>query len=353
MPIIPHEYLWKCHYRIFLAAGVPDAEARTVATLMVRANLTGHDSHGVIRLPGYIDQIREGMIVPGAPFEISRETPTTAVVNGNWGFGFTVAEKAMRLAIKKAKAHGVAAITTHYHGHIGRLGSYSEIAAHEDVIGSIIADAGGSGASVVPYGGRDSRLGTNPMSIAIPSNLDSTVLLDMATCAAAMGKLSIARTRAESVPLGWIIDKEGNPTTDPNSFYAGLPFGGHKGYILSFVNDCFASLLSGMGNAQGSREAWEARHGVSARMNDCCFITAFSPDAFYPLADFKREVTEFAKYVTSSRPATGVEKVLYPGEIEWLTEQKRRKEGVLVEDETWERVRALIKEYKLENVFFT
>jgi uncharacterized oxidoreductase len=354
MPTISHEYLHKVAYHIYRVVGVPEEEARITANHQVKANLTGHDSHGIILLPEYLERIKRGHIVPGAPLEVVRETPTTTSINGHWGFGFVVTEKAMRMTIEKAKLHNVAAATVFYQSHIGRLGAYSTMAAQEGMIGLITADSGAGAKAVVPFGGRERRLGTNPLSIAIPSNLEGPVLLDMATCAVAAGKIGVARARKESVPLGWIIDKEGNPTTDPNDYYAGgsiLPLGGdqgHKGYILSFVVEVLSGILTGMGFGI-DRKAWESRHGVEFRHNDGCFIAVFNVDAFYPLADFKREVTEFVKSVKSSPPAKGFKEVLYPGEIEWLTEQKRRKEGIPIEDETWGRVTALIKEYKLEN----
>jgi LDH2 family malate/lactate/ureidoglycolate dehydrogenase len=355
MPTIPYDYLEKVSFHILTVAGVPEEEAHIVASHQVKANLVGHDSHGIILLPSYIDRIREGHIVPGAAFEVASETPTTACINGHWGFGFVVTEKAMRMAIQKAKANGLAAVTVHYQSHIGRLGGYSTLAAQQNMIGLITADSGAGPKAVVPYGGRERRLGTNPLSIALPSNLDGPVLLDMATSAVAAGKIEVARARKESVPLGWIVDKDGNPTTDPNDFYAGgslLPFGGergHKGYILSFVVEVLSSILTGMG-VGADRKTWEARHGVEYRHNDGCFISVFNVEAFYPLADFKREVTELAKFVKSSAPAKDFKQILYPGEIEWLTELKRRKEGIPVEDETWERIIGLIREYKLESV---
>jgi len=355
MPTIPHDYLHRAAFQILKAAGVPEEEARIVANHQIKANLVGHDSHGIILLPEYLERIKKGHIVPGAPFEVVRETPTTARVNGHWGFGFVVTEKAMRMAIEKTRVHNVAAVTVFHQSHIGRLGAYSTMAAEEGMIGLITADSGAGAKAVTPFGGRDRRLGTNPLSIAIPSNLQGPVLLDMATCAVAAGKIGVARARKESVPLGWIVDKDGNPTTDPNDYYAGgsiLPLGGdqgHKGYILSFVVEVLSGILTGMGFGL-DRKQWETRHGAEFRHNDGCFIAVFNVDAFYPLADFKREVTEFAKYVKSSPPAKGFKEVLYPGEIELLTEQKRRKEGVPIEDETWGRIAALIKEYGLERV---
>lgn len=355
MPTFSHEYLERVAFHIYQAAGVPEAEARTVANYQVLANLVGHDSHGIILLPSYLDRIRRGHLVPGAPFEVVRETATTARINGHWGFGFVVTEKAMRMAIAKAKAHNVAGVTVFYQSHIGRLGTYPVMAAAEGMIGVITADSGAGGKQVAPFGGRERRLGTNPFSIAIPSNLEGTVLLDMATSAVASGKINLARVRKESVPLGWIIDQEGHPTTDPNDFRAGgalLPMGetqGYKGYGLSVVVEVLSGILTGMGFGV-DRAAWETRHGIEYRHNDGCFITVFNVDAFYPLDDFKRDVTDFVKSLKSSKPAQGFDEVLYPGEPEWRTEQKRRRDGIFVEDETWTKIAALIETYQLKSV---
>ncbi len=343
MPVFTPEYLHKVAYNIYIAKGVPEHEAEIVATHQVKANLVGHDSHGVIHIREYCERIDKGHIVPGAPFVVERETPTTAVINGNWGFGFVVTEKAMRMAIAKAKTQGIAAITVHFQSHIGRLGDYPTMAAREGMIGLITADSGAGPKAVVPFGGKARRLGTNPICIGVPSDMEGQVLLDMATSAVAAGKISLARNRGEQVPTGWIIDKDGNPTNDPNDYRAGgaiLPVGadqGHKGYGLSFMVEMFSGLLTGLG------------FGIDpqARHNDGVFISVYQVENFRPLADFKREMKEFAEFVKTSPPAKGFTEVLYPGEIEYNTERKRREEGIDVEEETWNQITDLMRELKV------
>ncbi len=343
MPVFTPEYLHKVTYNIYRAKGVPEDEAEIVATHQVKANLVGHDSHGVIHIREYCERIDKGHIVPGAPFVVERETPTTAVINGNWGFGFVVTEKAMRMAIDKAKTQGIAAITVHFQSHIGRLGDYPTMAAREGMIGLITADSGAGPKAVVPFGGKARRLGTNPICIGVPSDMEGQVLLDMATSAVAAGKISLARNRGEQVPAGWIVDKDGNPTTDPRDYAAGgaiLPVGadqGHKGYGLSFMVEMFSGLLTGLG------------FGIDpqARHNDGVFISVYQVENFRPLADFKREMKEFAEFVKTSPPAEGFTEVLYPGEIEYKTELKRREEGIDVEEETWNQITDLMRELKV------
>ena len=344
MPVFPHDYLEKVAFHIYLAEGAPEDEARTVASHQVKANLVGHDSHGVILVPTYVDRIHKGHIVPGAPFEVVAESPATARIDGHWGFGFVVTEKAMQMAIEKARVHNVAAVTVSYQSHIGRLGDYPTMAAAEGMIGLITADSGAGPKAVAPFGGRERRLGTNPICIGVPSDLEGTLLLDMATSAVAQGKISLARNRKEAIPGSWVVDKDGNPTTDPDDYFQGgaiLPVGadqGHKGYGLSFMVEMFSGILTGLG------------FGIDpqARHNDGCFIAVFKVEAFRPLAEFKKEVTEFARFVKDTPPAKGFTEVLYPGEIEWRTERERLRDGVYVEDETWDQIWGLVREHRLE-----
>jgi len=345
MPVFTPEYLHKAAYHICRAKGTPDADAEVVATHLVKANLVGHDSHGVIQIPTYMERIDAGHIVPNAPFVVEKEAPCTAVINGNWGFGFVVTERAMNMAIDKARVNGVAAITVRRQSHIGRLGDYPTMALKQGMIGMITADSGASPKHVAPFGGRARKLGTNPMCIGMPSNLEGPVLMDMASSTVALGKVALARNRKEPIPMGWIVDKDGNPTTDPNDYYSGgalLPVGGdqgHKGYALSFMVEVFSGLLTGLGFGVDP----EGRH------NDGVFIAAFNLEHFRPLEEFKKEMGEFVEFVKDSPPAAGFKEVLYPGEIEYRTEQTRRKEGIFVEDETWAQISGLIQSLGLES----
>jgi uncharacterized oxidoreductase len=310
---------------------------------VVAANLAGHDSHGVIQVPTYIERIKLGHIVPGAPWVVVRESATTTVVDGHWGFGYVVNERAMRLTIEKAEKSSVAAATVFRQGHIGRLASYTLMAARAGMIGLITADSGRSPKAVAPFGGREARLGTNPLSIAVPSDLEGPLYLDMATSAAAAGKIALSVARGMPVPEGWIIDKEGRPTTDPRQLRQGgalLPVGGsegYKGYGLSVIVEILCGLLTGLG------------FGVepTGRHNDGCFMAVFKVDAFRPLAEFKKEVADFARYLKATQPAEGSSGVYYPGEIEHMREADRRREGIEVEDATWEKLRALADGYGL------
>ena len=341
MPTISAAQLREIASQLLQGAGASAEEASIISRHSMGANLAGHDSHGIIAIPGYIDRIKRGHIVPGAPFKIVQETSVTTVINGNWGFGYVVSERAMQITIDKAKQHGVAATTVYQQSHVGRVADYPIMAANADLIGMMTADSGRTSKSVAPFGGREARLGTNPICIAMPSDLEGTLFIDMATSAVAGGKINVARTRGIDIPEGWILDKTGNSTTDPEDLGRGgvqLPLGGpegHKGYGLSVMVEIFSGILTGLGFG----------HDPAGKHNDGCFMAAFNVDAFRSLAEFKKEVAEFAAYLKSCPPATGFTEVFYPGELEHLRTQQKLQEGIFIEDATWNTLKSLAEEY--------
>jgi LDH2 family malate/lactate/ureidoglycolate dehydrogenase len=279
--------------------------------------------------------------VPGAAIEVISDTPTTTVVDGNWGFGYVVTEDVMKRTIAKAQTQNVAAATVYRQGHVGRVADYPLMAAEAGLIGIMTADSGRGPKAVAPFGGRAARLGTNPISIAVPSNLDGPFYFDLSTAAAAAGKVKLAQARGEQVPEGWVIDADGNSTTDPAALSAGgalLPLGGEvgfKGYALASMVEVLSALLTGLG------------FGVepTGRHNDGCFIAAFKVEAFRSLETFKQEVTEFAEYLVDTPPAEGFERVYYPGEVEHLKRQQRLQDGIEIEAATWAKLQAVAQKY--------
>src|SRR5215510_13342580 len=340
MPTVEADRLAKIGAALLRAAGASQEEAEAVAVGCVNANLAGHDSHGIITIPTYIDRIKAGHIVPGAKWTIMQESPTTTVIDGHWGFGFHVNARAMQLTIDKAKKTDVAACTVFRQSHVGRLAAYPLMAIKEGMIGLATADSGRSPKMVAPFGGREARLGTNPISIAVPSDLAAPFCLDMATSAVAAGKVMLAAAREEQIPTGWVVGSDGRQTTDPHQLRQGgalLPLGGTQGYKgsgLAAMVEVFCGQLTGLG------------FGVepSGRHNDGCFMAVFNVEAFRPLAEFKREVAEFGRYLKATPPSQGSPGVYYPGEIEHINEQRRRKSGIDVEEATWEKLRVLARE---------
>ena len=337
MPTFAPERLQALLTDIYRAAGVPQDAAATVAEHQVQANLVGHDSHGVIRTPGYVDLIDRGHIIGDATPTIEQESPTTAVIDANWGLGFVSTQFAVDLACDKAASSGTAAVTIKRQGHIGRLGAYSARAAQRGMVGLITADSGKGPKSVAPFGGRQRRLGTNPLSIAVPSEEEGPIVLDMATSTVAGGKVKLARSRGEQLPAGWVIDVDGKPSSDPTAIEQGgalLPLGadqGHKGYGLSFMVEVLSGILTGIGFGVDP-------NGIH---NDGVFVAVFSVERFRPLDDFRREVSEFVAYLKETPLAEGYREILYPGELESRTEVERRRNGIFVEDRTFQALTEL------------
>ena len=342
MPVVVnHEELRTLSRAIYQAAGTPADHAEIVTEHQVGANLKGHDSHGVVLMGTYINRIDRGHIVPTSKPEIISETPTTIQVNGQWGFGPVISEWTMQRTIDKAHEMKIAMATVREQSHVGSLNDYPLMAARAGLIGILMCDSGQSPKSVAPFGGREARLGTNPICIAFPSDLPGPVFIDMATSAVAAGKLNVARARGLPIPLGWLLDKEGRPTTDPNAANDGgvmLPLGGpegHKGYGLSFAVETFAALLPGLGfgiDPQG-------------RHNDGSFMLAIDPAAFMPLADFKKQVEDFVAYLKDTPLQEGFKEILYPGEKEYYTTQQRLKDGIPIEDSTWKIITGMAERF--------
>jgi len=333
MPTVDTASLEAAGAAIFVGAGLATEEARLVAHSLILANLMGHDSHGVIRIPQYLEHIEAGKMVPGRRIEIVREAPASAVVRGGAGFGQTLCHQATELAIEKAKTCSVAAVELYECGHIGRLGEYVEAAAAQNMIGLVTCNNHGAGLWQPPFGGIDRRMSPNPIAVGVPTGKDFPIVVDMTTSVVAEGKIRVARNRGEEIPEGWALDAEGNPTTDATGFYgpprgAILPFGGqaaHKGYALSVVVDILSGALGGSG-CSSDPEATGGRNGV--------FILAIDIAAFTGLDHFEEEVDGFIDFLKSSRLMPGFDGISLPGEIEFRRRRERERQGLELDDET-------------------
>ena len=338
MPKITAERLKEISNAIFLAADLTQSDARTVAESLVESNLLGHDSHGVIRIPQYVEILGNADVSIGTEISIVRETPGTAVLDGNWGLGQVMARKAMNIAIEKARKTSIASVTLYQSQHIGRLGEYSSMAAQAGFIGIIMTNNHGAGQGVAPFGGRERRMAPTPISICAPSGSEVLVLMDFTTSVSAEGKIRIARNRGKKLPEGYILDADGNPSTDPNDLYGPprgsiLPFGGvvgHKGYALGFMIEVLAGILSGAGPSRKEQ----------VRFGNAAFMIVVDIEAFVEREVFNTQLSTFIDYVKSSAKVPGVEEILFPGEIEHREKQKRLSSGIEVEEETWNQILA-------------
>jgi LDH2 family malate/lactate/ureidoglycolate dehydrogenase len=336
MPVFSPDALVRCGQVVFQQVGAPEPIARRVAEALVDANLAGHDSHGVIRIPQYVEAVRGGEVVPDAEPKLLCETAVSALVDGGWGFGQVTALRAAEVAIALARAQGLAAVGCVRVNHIGRVGEYPERMARQGVVGLVVAGGfGGRGGRAAPFGGREGVLGTNPLSVAVPAGELEPMLVDFATTAVAAGKIQVARAKGEPLPPGSILDRDGNPTTSAEDFYQGgvmLPFGGHKGYALSMVVELLGRVLT------GADEYAEANRGGAVYGRSGTLILGIDAGLFRDPAAFRRGVDETLRRVKAVPPAPGFAEVLAPGEPEARTRAQRR-EGVYVEDATVAAIR--------------
>ena len=331
MPVFTAEQLENVGTKIFTAAGAPVEEAELVSKLLVKANLAGHDSHGVIRIVQYVNAIERGDIKPGAEIEVVRETCSSALLNGNWGFGQVVAKRAMEMTIEKAAEGSVGTVCAFNLYHIGRLADYTAMALQKDMVGIAMAN---SRKGVAPHGGSERLLSTSPLSYAFPTGEKSPIILDIATSVCAEGKVRVKLHRGEKLPDGYIIDKNGNPSNDPEDLYRGgaiLPLGGdslgYKGFGLALAVEVLSGILSGSGCAY---EAEKKGNGV--------FFQALDIASFMPVEEFKGRIDSLIQTAKSSKPRLGFEEILIPGEPELRTEKKRLEEGIYVPEKTWEEI---------------
>jgi uncharacterized oxidoreductase len=321
---------------VFRAIGSGAEEADKVALRLVEANLVGHDSHGVIRAPQYVDMIRRGKLALNRTGRVVVETEAVAVVDGEGGFGQVVAERSTRLAIDKARRLGIGMAGLRNSGHVGRLGDWAELAAAENMASIHLCNGTGSWNMVVPFGGRDPRTSTNPFAIAMPvPGGGPPVVLDFATSAIAEGKVRVARNKGVPVPEGCLLDAKGFPTRDPNALYEGgalLPFGfpvaGHKGGGLQLMCDLFAGLFS-LG-----RCSYDVAPGEGSFSNHLLSIVV-APELFAEMGGLAAEARRFVEFVKGSRPAEPDGEVLMPGEPERRNRAERSRDGIPLDPNTW------------------
>ena len=331
--LVPHETIARIGTSLFQAAGAPADYARVVVDHLIESSLMGHDSHGVLRIPEYLDDVAGGRIVPAAPLRIEPQSPTTAIVDGGGTFGAVVACTAINEAIRTAREHRLACLITRRCHHVGRLGAFVERAARYDLIALATCNSPVYGHFVLPWGGREGRLATNPIAYGVPTS-GEPIVADFSTSVAPEGKIRHHRNEARPLPAGWLLDAEGRPTTDAAALYGTphggiLPLGGsagHKGFALGLLVEILGAALAG----HRSDDPNVVGNGV-------CFIV-LDPAAFGPLEQFKQLVSDTVAYVKSSPPAVGFDEVLVPGELEFRTLRRRSQEGLPVDDVTWRAI---------------
>jgi uncharacterized oxidoreductase len=340
---------------VFVAAGCSEKEGTQLGKSLVGANLAGHDSHGVVRVPRYIEWKEEGAFLADQTLKIVSETPVLAVVDGQYGFGQTMAPQAVEIGIKKAKAMGLSAIALRNSGHVGRVGEWAEMAADAGLVSIHYCNAPQS-LLVAPYGGVDRRLSTAPYSVGIPrSGGQPPLILDFATSVVAEGKVLVASQGGKTLPADALVSVEGKPSSDPRELYgeydpasgardhkkgkgALRAFGDHKGSGLALMCELLGGALTGNGASDPEK-----------RWSQGMFSFYVDPERIDPEHLLPAELSRFLAYVKSTKPIDANEPVLLPGEPEARRRADRLENGIPLTDETCDALRATARSVGIDD----
>jgi hydroxycarboxylate dehydrogenase B len=324
---------------VFTRSESSPEEARRIATYLTTANLTGHDSHGVIRVPLYVGWKKMGSVVPDQTVDVVVDTPSLAVIDGKFGYGQTVTPQAVRIGIEKCKKAGLAAIALRNAGHIGRVGDWAEMAAGEGLVSVHFVNAAGS-LLVAPYGGVEKRLSTAPYCVGIPRQGQDPIVLDFATSVVAEGKVLVASRGGKKLPAGALVDADGTLSEDPAVLYgphtkegprdhtkgtgAIRAFGEHKGSGLAFICELLGGALTGTGATSADRQF---ANGM--------FAIYVDPKVIDTSNFFDGEISRYVDFIRATKPVSGVDAVLIPGDPEKKMRADRTRNGVPLPDDTW------------------
>lgn len=314
---------------VYARHGLPEADARLCADTLVQADLWGHQSHGVMRLSWYVARLRSGACAAVASPETVVDAGAVAVLDGRDAMGQVLAARAMEDAIRRAKAHGIGAVSLRDSGHFGTAMYFTLMAARAGCVGFLATNAS---PSMAPWGGRAKAVGNNPWSWAAPAGRHAPMVLDIANTGVARGKIYLARQKGLPIPEGWALDADGAPTTDPAAAIAGivLPMAGHKGYAIAFAMDVLAGVLSGGASGSGVAGPYQAERRSGAGQ----FVLALDIARFQAPDAFAARMEALIAEMKAVPPAEGFGEVFYPGEIEARAEARHRAEGLVLPEDT-------------------
>jgi uncharacterized oxidoreductase len=327
---------------IFVGAGCSAGEGERIAASLVSANLVGHDSHGVVRVPRYVNSKLDNIVKGDQKVAILVDTPVLAVVDGKFGFGQTVAPQAVEIGIAKCKAMGLSAVALRNAGHIGRVGDYAEMAAAQGLVSVHFVNVPGS-VLVAPFGGVDRRISTAPFCVGVPRPGADTIILDFATSVVAEGKVLVASQGGKALPENALVGPQGEISDDPHLLYGDYEpkgprnyrqgkgairaFGDHKGSGLAIMCELLGGSLTGSG-------ATELRDVVTNGM----LSFYIDPKVLDPSDFFSQDVTRYIDYLKSSKPTKAGGEILIPGEPEARSRAKRLKDGIDIPEDTWSAI---------------
>jgi LDH2 family malate/lactate/ureidoglycolate dehydrogenase len=343
---VQYEKLERFVSLVFQRLGMPVADAAIAARVLVMADLRGVDSHGVIRLSPdkwYVKAIRDGIVNPNPRIRIVNETPASALIEGDGGMGMVVGQRAVELAIEKARRVGVGVVAARNSRHFGMAAYYAMLALPHDMIGISMTNAG---RQVVPTFGQEAKYGTNPLCLAAPTREEPPFVLDMATTTAAAGKLEVAAQRGNPIPLGWALDEKSAPTADPRVAQQArklLPLGSsrdggsHKGYGLAIMVEILCGALTGSLACLTPPVTGIRGH----------FFGAIDISRFRPVEEFKQELDTLLRDLKSTTPERGQRRVYAAGEIEHETALERSANGIPLHLSILERLRELSRQLEV------
>jgi LDH2 family malate/lactate/ureidoglycolate dehydrogenase len=334
-----HEHLFEFACRVLERLNVPPEAAQDVAGCLVKADLRGVDSHGLVRLPVYTRRLAAGVVNARPNIQLHSAASSAALVDGDNGLGPVVASYAMDAALELAREHGIGYVGVRGSNHFGAAAYYVERAVSQGFIATVISNAP---PNMAPYGGRVRFLGTNPLAVGVPAGAEDPLIFDASTSTVARGKIIVAAQEGQVIPDGWALDPDGYPTTDATQALAGamLPFGGPKGSAISFLIDVFCGVMTGAAYA-GHLNTLE---DLTSVQNVGHVVTAIRPDLFLAENVFRERMDEILRMLKRSAPAPGNERVLVPGEIEMANERRHRRDGVPLRDSVAAQLDALGRE---------
>ena len=325
---------------IYRKAGVPEDEAGIVADLLVRSDLRGVETHGVTRLPIYIQRIKKGYVRAACKITVIKEKGPITFADAHGSMGHVTAFKAMQTAVTKAEEYGISWVSVKDSGHFGVAGLYPMAALEKDLIGYVFSN---SAPMMAPFGGCERIIGNNPLAYAFPAEKYQPVVVDFSCSIVSSGKLILSRKKGEKIPLGWAYDKDGLPTDDPYEGYEGggslAPLGGHKGYGLALAHEILTAVLTGGKWAQNIKSLYEKEE--SGIQGTCHTFLALDPDCFIGKENFKKSMDRYIQSIKESGKAKNVTEILMPGEPEYQTESRRQKEGIPLPSNTMKELIAL------------
>ncbi len=343
---VPFEELKNFCRQAYKKAGVPEAEAEIVADLLVRSDLRGVETHGVTRLPIYIQRLQKGYVRKEARITVVKEKGPTAYLDAHGSMGHIAAYRGMEKAIAKADEFGIGWVSVKDSGHFGVAGLFPMMALKKDFIGYIFTN---SAPMMFPWGGRERIIGNNPLAYAVPAGKHKPVVLDFSLSVVPSGKLILSRKKGEKIPLGWAFDKNGLPTEDPYEGYEGggslAPVGGHKGYGLVLVHEMLTSVLTGGKWTRNIKSLYE--EDKSGIQGTCHTFMALDPDCFIGREEFKKNVDAYIETIKGSAKASGTEEILVPGEPEYRTEQRYLRKGIPLAPNTVKELTILAQSLKV------